>query len=204
MITVYGNTNSVFNKFIKGNLLKDDYNGCAISTRTAYEIFGSIDILGKEIKFNNENFIIRCIIDSNKKLFVLNQKNYNENMRFVELEFDSNINNIKNTKNFIIENNLPEPYSIIDGYSQNYILNIFCHIPAWVIFLVIIINFIKCLFKIKNMPILFLIFLLIFVFIIIFLKVVVEFNIKISDDFIPSKWSDFSFLSYKIEEIKYN
>lgn len=72
LIEMWGDVEQIFPQRLSGGapLLKEDENGCMISEQAAYELFGGTDVIGKTISQEEYPLIIRGLLDVEEKLLI--------------------------------------------------------------------------------------------------------------------------------------
>ncbi|WP_294360278.1 hypothetical protein [uncultured Clostridium sp.] len=72
VIEVVGKTDILFDNI--NSLDENDLFGCAIDKKSAYDLFGSYNVIGKQINYNSDKYIIRSTFESPKNTLIINMK----------------------------------------------------------------------------------------------------------------------------------
>ena len=72
VIEVVGKTDLLFDNI--NSLDENDLFGCAIDKKSAYDLFGSYNVIGKQINYNGDKYIIRSTFESPKNTLIINMK----------------------------------------------------------------------------------------------------------------------------------
>lgn len=196
-ILVNGDSSLIANGTI---LFEDDKEGCLIDEDIAYKLFGDTNIIGKKIKYEDRELIVRGIHKgTSSTIFMQTLDNYEGNINGITLYKGKDTN----IKSFMTS------YGLFDNIVDNkiyYNFSKFCVLVLPAIILVFIeFKLFKKALQAKNKYILkSLYIILILILLIIFIKVI---NIKIPLEMLPNEWSDFKFWGelYKtyVKKIKY-
>lgn len=202
----YGNiTSAVKAGILQGNfLLNEDKQGCMIDEKGAYSLFGSLDVLGKKVQWQNGAYVIRGIVEGTTGALYV--QGHEEQLIFqnIELKLKNEKNGTEQAITYLTEKGLPAPEGIIDGYFMSEIAQAFCYLPAWILFFTIAVRLLKEVWHLRRRPVLFCIGSIFVIVSIILLQLAIDFHISFPEQFIPTKWSDFSFWSSQIQQIKEN
>lgn len=187
VIKVCGDSSLVINGPI---LFWDNKEGCLIDKETAYALFGSEKVVGEVINYEDRELEIVGIHKGMHNTVVMQtDNNSTESMDAVAVEVSDTVS--RSIKAFT------DRYGItgegIDNRVYYNMSNIFIMILPFIIFMILIVTFIREILKVKRKPILCLIYIIItIVFFAIFIKIL-GIEIKIPYDIIPNKWSDFGY-----------
>ncbi len=80
VIYIWGNRKNIFG--LSG------ITGCAISEDKAYELWGSYNILGKDIYIDGISYKITCVTDAVSGIIAVKKDNYDGDMKFVSLDME--------------------------------------------------------------------------------------------------------------------
>ncbi|MGX7014187.1 ABC transporter permease [Vagococcus silagei] len=199
-----GHTNLLFDSDIR--LLDFDYQSCAISQPLAEELFGDTNVVGKSVKYNNQNFKVVSIVPKiiSKLLIIHPQKNQSETFDTVTIvpkdmnvspkTIQNKLNNHYQIKGKIVA------YDIFNALVAVIILSLFGYLLMMVFREYISSKPFDLPNKhpaLKYGPMIMLFVVLLALWLIILNRVVL-----ISADWIPSKWSDFEFYGQLWEKEK--
>lgn len=187
IIKVCGDSSLVINGPI---LFLDNKEGCLIDKQTAYNLFGSIDVIGQVFNYNDRKVKIIGLHNGMDNTVVM-QTDYdsNETMDAIAIEVNNNVS--KNIKEF------NDRYSIngfaIDSKIYHNIASIFIMIIPFIIAIVLLFRCIKRILNVRRKPLLFILYILSTLILFIILLKITSIEIKIPYDIIPNKWSDFEY-----------
>ncbi len=201
IITVAGDMSRVYPERILwgGYIFEEDYTGCVIDRKTAYDLFHTENAVGMPIKYNNKEYVIRGIIDITEYCTMLIQTNdmgvEKNNIQFscMELKFTNNENAVSLAESFVLSHDLGSPSAYINGYMYQKMADRIVLFPAWFFALWIMYQCIRKVYTFRGSLVLFLIS-GIFVFLLSILLVkMVDLHIYYPVSLIPNKWSNFDF-----------
>lgn len=72
LIDIWGDVEDVYPEcLVQGSpLIKEDINGCMLSKKAAYRLFGAEDVIGKKVSFGKKEYVVRGILDVDESVFV--------------------------------------------------------------------------------------------------------------------------------------
>ena len=185
-------------------LFEDDIKGCLIDEETAYKLFGSYDVIGNTIIYDNREFIIRGIHRTMEDTIIM-QAEIDSKDKIQGLLIDISNDGIEKVKHISERYGMKE-YGVNSAVYYN--LGKMCtSLLPLIILLIIICSALKKAIEIKDRPVLFIFsIIMIVVWITIFFSIT-KYKISIPVDILPSKWSDFDywkkFFQECIDKIKY-
>lgn len=176
---------------------------CAISYDKAYELWRSYDIEGKYIKVGDNTFKVTSILRDISNIIVVNANNIQElkyeKINVIEIEGSNDI--FWSSINFENEN-LIESDIVINYENISNMLRKISIMPAYVMFLLIIIKlFVKIIENKKNILHVFIFTAICVIWININVKIL-KLTFDLPQNLIPTKWSDFNFWKNKINIFK--
>ena len=189
-----------------GYLAQEDTEGCVIDRDTAFELFGSVDVIGGRLKLNDKEYLVRGILKPSGSRTVLIQDEgpgidrEPEYYNCMELRFEQPDEAMKLAENFVMTYGMGEA-SYIDGYGKQRLSQVFIRLPLWLCALWAIIALIKTMRKLKTSPILTLLGYGSVLMIVILIIKLADIRLQIPASMIPNRWSDFSFWSAKVKEL---
>lgn len=201
VISVYGNIENIFDaQTLTGALLSDNDNkSCVIDKQSAYSLFGTEDVIGLELKWNNENYIIKGVLDCTQEImFVRANSQDQEEFSSIRINFESNDNTYEQAQNFILNYNLDGV--IINDISPILIIVSQLAILPFILMLAFIVFDLVKLYKNHNNIV---ITVILFMITLLFIWIT-DFKIEIPSIYIPTKWSDFEFWTRTFKSIYNN
>lgn len=66
---IYGSSENLCTS--TGELMEDDFNGCVLSTKAAWELFGESNITGGILTYNEKNYYVRGVYDDTNAVVIL-------------------------------------------------------------------------------------------------------------------------------------
>lgn len=192
-VEIWGDANAVYPDCLSAGsaLQKGDVLGCMLSEKAAYEVFGNTDVLGKKIFYEEKSYTIRGILKIEDPVFL--RENEKADFSYIEVSGKAGggvekIRGVLSAKGVLLEEGAVIEADIFRG-----LLRFLRLIPVGVLI---------CLFyrKIKNEYYENRIVLWAVRIGVAILFVVLFWNSWcFSEDFIPSRWSDFEFFGDLLE-----
>lgn len=180
----------------------DDEEGCVISSKTAWKLFGSTAVVGQWITVKGERFIIRGVTADSNAMVILSagrlKPDFYQNVSF---SYDGGGSHMGETEVFMMRYGFPQGEVIVDGSFFGAVVRLSRILPL----LAFVLIFCYCIKTVKTDERKYRLFLklawgaavAVFVFVVVSM-------VRIPEDLIPTKWSDFDFYAQKCEEIKEN
>lgn len=201
LITVAGDMSQVCQDpvIIGGYLSPEDTVGCIIDRTTAYELYGSENIIGMELKLADQKYIVRGVLkataESSMYINAGRKKGSYETETYscMELSFAESDKADVLAKNFIQTYGLGEPSEYYNGYRYQTISELLVHLPIWLCVFGIIIYSIRAVGRLKGSLFLSLIGYLVVIGLSLLLIRMANLRINIPDSMIPNRWSDLDF-----------
>lgn len=181
----------------------DDDEGCVVSSKTAWELFGSTDVTGSWISVKGKRFVIRGVTASSYPMVILPAKR-------LETAFFSNISFSYSSQEglegqaeeMIMRFGLPGHETRINGSIYYAVIRFFYTLPGWALLLCFGLfvrrrrNWRQAGWSGRK------------IFLIAVMAgapaLLLWYGFRFPGDFIPSRWSDFSFYSEKFRQVKGN
>lgn len=219
-ISVYGSMQATIPmELVAGNYVYyGDNNGCVIDETTAYQLFGTINIIENEVKIGEASYWIRGVVKAEQNVFLLQNQDKKEMYDNLEIIFsEKNLENgMQLAESLLYQYNIGENAVLLDGVLYANIVKHYEAIPYWIIyilFIIIIIRFLIEYLKQKKwnrtkkkifmqMICIVLVSLSIIVTIGFFMQIFFENPCYLPQQWIPTQWSDFDFWVKKYQDIK--
>ena len=185
-------------------LFQDDIKGCLIDEGTAYKLFGSYDVIGNTIIYDNREFIIRGIHRAMEDTIIMQAESDSKD-KIQGLLIDISNDGIENVK-LISERYGLKEYGVNSAVYYN--LGKMCtSLLPLIILLIIVCSALKKALEIKDRPILFILSIIMIILWITAFFFITKYKISIPVDILPNKWSDFDywkkFFQECMDKIKY-
>lgn len=192
--------------FIKGNPpISDDLEGCVLDSITAYQLFGSINVLGEGAWWGDKEYYIRGVVKAEDQVLLIRQKKgqnqYNRIYSNMELVQKKN-SSTSQVKSFLSMHSIEQSYVVINAFEMMKFLSCIIFLPYWIFTIWLGIYLLKLLYRNrkekwrgKGKNIICSGFTLICL---LFSGAPIPLYLPL--DFIPNRWSDFSFYSDKWRE----
>ena len=178
-------------------LFEDDIKGCLIDEETAYKLFGSNDVIGNTIIYDNREFIIRGIHRAMEDTIIMKAESDSKD-KIQGLLIDISNDGIKNIK-LISERYGVKEYGVNSTVYYN--LGKMCtSLLPLIILLIIVCSDLKKAIEIKDRPVLFIFSIMMIIVWIIAFFCITRYKISIPVDILPNKWSDFDYWSKFFQE----
>lgn len=219
-ISVYGSMQATIPmELVAGNYVYyGDNNGCVIDETTAYQLFGTINIIENEVKIGEASYWIRGVVKAEQNVFLLQNQDKKEMYDNLEIIFsEKNLENgMQLAESLLYQYNIGENAVLLDGVLYANIVKHYEAIPYWIIYILFIIIIIRFLIeylkqkkwnrtKKKNfmqMICIVLVSLIIIITIGFFMQIFFENPCYLPQQWIPTQWSDFDFWVKKYQDIK--
>lgn len=187
--------------FIKGSYPGPvDYDGCAISNKLAWQLYGSTDVIGLGVKINDKNYIVRGVFDS-KDMMVLAACNTapQAGWQNVELAGQPTGTNLREeAEQFATASGLGAPSHVVNGQAWGSLLQLAASLPLIAILVWGLVVTLRNQKKIAKYRRNLLLFCLLFA-----LALALPWALgKLPAWLIPTRWSDFSFWGSVVNQIK--
>ena len=171
-------------------LFPDDLEGCLIDSDTAYKLFGSENVVGKEIIYGDRKLIVRGLHNGNTLTVVLeSMPDSNEPVDGIAVDLSNNESETMR----LLSNKYGISDEGVDNRSYYNFSRFIMMILPIIILILVLVKIVKEIVKVKRKPVLSLIYFVIGVLLVfIFVKITnIKFTIPV--DMLPNKWSDFDF-----------
>ena len=211
VIELWGDVEQIYpQRLMAGTVIsKEDEAGCMLSDKAAFELFGAVDVLGKEVLYEGNTYEIRGILDLEEQVFLREDKQ--ESCSFFEVQEDPG-KGVEQLRQILS----PAGISLEDGAVLEWdmicwILGMLRILTVGILLCVGIrwINQIMCSDNIlakwhpkKGTMCAVQYFLRMAVLLVLFL--LLKENWCLSQDYIPAKWSDFEFFGELLREQREN
>jgi hypothetical protein len=204
-IEVYGDMKKVYPiQLVYGNVVAaDDYEGCLIDEATAYELFHTRNAVGNRLNDAKQGYCVRGILKSSEPVIIIVSGDQDNTYSNLELTFADQENAGQHSEEFIRKYGLADRYTAIDGYLFARGLSIIVRLPAWLLGFFLIYDLILILYKKRRYPFQAIALALLLILMWPILSWMMEFELLIPEQLIPTKWSDFAFWSDKFQDLKY-
>lgn len=178
-----------------------DLDGCSLSSAAAQALWGSSDVLGKEILLEGRPLIVRGVFQDDK-LYLLAQSHRDDTVfSHVELNLSQNVESRSIAERLLIDTGLPLPDGWLDGPLLCALLRNLVLVPAWGLALTLAGRFFLRAYRVRRcMPLLLLALVLAGAATAVFFWCA-QLPTGLPDRFLPGRWSDFEFWSRTIKSI---
>ena len=177
-----------------------DGMGCAISDTLAYRLWGSTDVVGKTVLINNETRIVRGVFVSENMLALVSYQDEDTSQSWSAVElFGGPLNATRNDAlNFASLSGLGIPDNIMSNSEPVMLVRLLVFLPILIICTSGVVLLLRYLKK-YNKPISRLLPYMLLIGLVIFLPFLLE---RLPANIIPTRWSDFSFWSGLISQMR--
>ncbi len=199
-VYVYGDMSLVLHSSIKSGapVLSFDEEGCILDEKSAYDLFGSSQAVGNKLLYEGEIYVVRGILRGSAGVFYYPCPDRDKAYSNMEIRFPFGDSRAEDILSFLQQNHFGTPMAFSDIAFLGEIMGIFCHLPAWISFGVFLRAFLREVKKLRGKPMLFFCGVSAFLLLLLFSMLLTEFRFSIPQRFVPTKWSDFSFWSAKL------
>ena len=178
---------------------KGDNRGCAISDEGARALFGSSDVAGKTLTVNQEDYVIRGIIKEKRKMLWIQNPDA-AGFSNIEMVYKSRTA-VSAAESWLSQQELGTPDTVLAGGDYSAFNFLFLTLPVWAI---IIYGYIVLKRQISRVEIVVLRNVLLAFWGIGLAALIfagIRLSFRFSLDYIPKRWSDFSFYQGKAEQL---
>lgn len=202
LVTVVGDMSKVYPNAILygGYLTRGDYEGCVIDKDTAYQLFGSENVVGLTIGLNQKEYTIAGVLQGLSSNTMIIQEEIQaaskvEGKKYscMELAYSDTWEARRLAESFVNTYGLGTPVAYIDGYSYGKLSYFLIHLPLWFGALMLIVYFIRGVNTLEASRILYFSGWLGIILLGVLLFKITNVHIYFSGTMLPTRWSDFDF-----------
>jgi hypothetical protein len=203
-IEVYGDMSKVYPiRLVYGNVVAADENeGCLIDEATAYELFHTVNAVGNRLTYADRKYCVRGILKSYEPVIIIESSEEDIAYSNLELTFVDQENAEQLAEEFLRKYGIANQYTVIDGYLFTRSLTLIVRLPAWLLGFFLIYDLLSILYRQRRFPFHVIALVLILMILWPILSWMMEFELFLPEQLIPTKWSDFAFWSNKYRDIK--
>lgn len=198
-------------ELLAGNyvVMQDDV-GCVIDGETAWKLFGTDQVVGNELYYNNRVYQIRGVVKTSSQVILLQDQNPDAEYDNLELTFKNQNAGTLLAGNFMLQNSLNVEYVIVDGGFYSSLCISVVKIPLWLLYLYVCVILIKRviaffkqrkLYKKTALSIKAAVTLLLIMGAGAGLYALTGNPLSIPERWVPDQWSDFDFWVIKLQEL---
>lgn len=171
-----------------------DINGCALDVDTAYKLWGSDNVLGQKLEYEEREYIVRAVFESPAGVIVIPLPDSTD-QKFSALSLDTR--DSKNPRSaadeFRSRYGIPEADAVTTGDWIAGTARLLMILPALILGLILLLQILRELWAVRNMPVLFTLWLLAVAAVLILMTWASGIRLSIPQSLIPTRWSDFEF-----------
>lgn len=184
-IFIYGDSREAVFDELKSGVWKGafDEGGCMLSEGAAYRLFGSSNVVGMKVVCRGREWIIRGIVNK-KSPWIMLPADENDLLPFMELNYHEAENPVALAEEFLGLNGLAGEYLLFDWPLLKAAVRVLFFLPVWVLGIAFF-----CRWKVKNK----------WIFAAAAVTIGALLTLRFPQDWIPTRWSDFSFWARKFE-----
>lgn len=200
--------------FINGNYTyKDDGKGCVLDSKTAYQLFGTTNVLNNIVIWKEKEYIVRGVVKAKDTMMIfqiLDEDHLYSNLEAVyQSKRIKSMNDIidnqgKLLEDFLVQNGMSQPDGVFDGAEIVWYLNLICRLPLWIIGIQLVLLLVRKTYQLKKSIIMCITFSTATLLISFMIIKMMHFNIHIPNQYIPTKWSDFDYYIDTFKKIQEN
>lgn len=197
-LKIMGNKELVFpDMLLSGSyVLSDDYAGCMISSRMAETLFGSVQVVGEEMKSDGKSYVVRGILKS-RRFFAAVSGDKQRDYQQVLLDNTDGKMTASTAKSILYEKLGAEPAAFMESGLYGALARAACMVPVWTAFFMLWIFLYRCTAP-RGTGILLKILLAVLGF--AAAQKLAALTFTFSADYLPSMWSDFEFWQSLLRE----
>lgn len=194
-------------RILPGHLKKGGYPGindtagCAISQKGAITLFGSDQVIGKEITVQGKTYIIRGIIEWEKECLWIQNPDA-EGFQNIELVYSGRIPQTSEASKWLMQVGAGNAQAVITGSTYQAFGKLLLSLPIWVLWAAFVRRVHYELRRKKQGNLKTVMKILFAAAVMIGTAVGIRYSFSFGNDFIPSRWSDFAFFQNKWKVLK--
>lgn len=178
---------------------QNDTQGCAISDEGAKALFGSSQVIGKKLNIDDREYIIRGIIKAKSHLVWIQNPDA-ESYPYAELSYENKTEASKATE-WISSLGFPTADAILAGCDYAAFNLMFLTLPLWLFFLYCYMGIKRGIKTVKNRNVSIVLFTTWCIGFAVLVYAGIRLSFRFSLDYIPKRWSNFSFFGTKFEQL---
>lgn len=120
---------------------KQDQNGCLIDKSTAYKLFGTIDIIGNEVRIEKKSYFIRGVVETQQMVLLFQSKNKRDIFYNIEIVFSREDweEGLQRVKSLLYQYNIGDDAVFLDGAIYANTIKHYEAIPYWILYITMVI-----------------------------------------------------------------
>lgn len=200
LIEGYGNLEKIIpgRRFTGVYPAKSDTDGCAVSDTGAKALFGSSDVLGKKLNILGREYIIRGIVQNKKPMVWI--QNPKAVFPYAEMTFQRQTA-ASEAEEWLMQQGYREPEVMLAGCDYSAFNFLFITLPPWVFCIYLYLSMKTKIKRVSNKYAGYAVHFLWCAGLGILIFAGIRLSFRFSLDYIPTKWSDFSFYGEKTKEL---
>lgn len=180
---------------------KNDTSGCAISNKGAITLFGSDQVIGKEITVLGKTYIIRGMIEWEEDCLWIQNPDA-EGFQNIELVYSNRSPQTSDASRWMMQVGAGDSQAVITGSTYQAFGRLFLSLPVWVLWAALVRRVHYELWRKRQGNLRTVLKILFAAAVIIGTVVGIRYSFSFGGDFIPSRWSDFAFFQEKWKMLK--
>lgn len=180
---------------------KNDTAGCAISQKGAITLFGSDQVIGKEITVQGKTYIIRGIIEWETDCLWIQNPDA-EGFQNIEFVYSGRIPQTSEASQWLTKVGAGSPQAVITGSTYQAFGRLFLSLSFWVLWAALVGRVHRELQRKKDGNLKTILKILFAAAVLAGSVAGVRYSFSFGGDFIPSRWSDFAFFQEKWKMLK--
>ena len=199
LIEVYGAMEKAYPVLLLSGYMPaaDDKQGCLIDEESAYRLFRTADALGNSLIYDGRRYFVRGVLRSPEMVCLIIRAFEEISYANLELSFENSDNSGQLAADLLRKYGINSRYTLIDGYLISKSLSLVYLLPAWLLGFALLYDLSALLWKRRRIPLQAIGLVLVILCLWPLLSWIMEFEVFLPQQIIPTQWSDFSFWSRK-------
>lgn len=184
----------------------DDYGhkglkSCAVDSDTAYDLWGSTEIQGQIIEYQDEEFVVSEVFPSPKKTIAIPvDLQSKQKLNVLVLDTSQSPNALQSADEFRGRHSIIEPDASVSSMSYVAWTRFFVLFPVLLMILIILIKIIQELWRLRDTPFLCVIWAVVVIASAVVLFKWTDIQLSFPASLTPTRWSDFEFWNRLIQQ----
>lgn len=170
-----------------------DTAGCLVSAGAAYALFGTVNVAGLPVSYEEKEYIVRGVFNTEDPILAISAGE-EEMLPFLEVHNKGTASMETVKSNLRSGLALPEEYCYVDSNFNRALLRLALSIPFWALYFAIFIHY-RRQYRGRRFA------WIGYLFLAAALAALFAMSFRFGPDFIPAKWSDFDFWGDKFREL---
>ncbi|WP_271714993.1 ABC transporter permease [Anaeromicropila herbilytica] len=125
---------------LAGNYVyKEDTYGCLIDSKSAYQLFGTINAVGSIVTYHKQQYYIRGVVSTDSPVFFIQSNKEDMEYKNLEIVYPGQRNAEELVEQFLTSNQYPS-HTLIDGVFYGGMIHSLLLLPIWLFYMIVTIK----------------------------------------------------------------